>query len=486
MSLPTYEMIEGSSALAADIQESDQSVFVKGFASVESPDRQNHFAPASEFNVDTFLNTGTLLRDHKFIKDPHGNDVSAGVVREAEAAFISDQEDDEFVISSARNMEVINRLPVKRYPDLKVGDRGLFVVAEVTNDLAKEEVLKGHLGAFSWRGLVQLVKGVDIGQPYDLLKMIDLKEISIVHMPQHTSSALTIGKSVDFETSEAVPTEIIKFKLSKSYYPTVDVAKAYLQARGIEYTSITENDTDYFAVVQDQAQFDIEKSYLVKLGDVSVVTAARLDHDSSNAEQVGELNDIPVEDNTVSEETQVVKSLRVCLVDEGLIDKYFPNCKKEVLKSEEITNEEGEAAKQEVVHIDLQEADFEALQAAPAEPAKATEPAAEATQEPTQEPSANDALVAQLAKMQDDFNKRFEAFEARLPSQEQEQDPPKQESAPAQESAEELAEAIKSEILNDLSGLLKINLTNREERREVAKGDSGEVTDQDLFGQFFV
>jgi len=487
MSLPTYEMIDFSAPLAADIKESENSVFVKGFASVETPDRQNQFAPASEFNIETFLNTGTLLRDHKFIKDNYGNGKSAGVVREAEAAFISDKVGDEFIVSSSNSLEEINRVPVKKFPDLKVGSRGLFVVAEVIHPMAKEEVINGQLGAFSWRGLAQIVKGSDIGKEYDLIKTIDLKELSLVHIPQNTSSVFMIGKSADFENEDYVPSEIIKFKLAKSFYPNIETAKSYLRSRGIEYTSMTENETDFFAVVQDQANYDVTKSYLVKLGDVSVVTACRLDNDSCNAEPVGDLNDTPVKDNTVSEKTQVAKSLRVCFVDEGLLDKYFPSALKEVIKSEEFTGENGEAVSQELVQVKLSEEDFEALKATKEEPeasasesspseeapeeAMAEETAEATTEEPAESTESN--LVAQLVQMQNDFLKRFDAFEARLAEVKNEKD-----TIPEAE----LAESIKGEVIKEIATHFKLPLTSREQRKEVTKGDSAEKTDVELFG----
>jgi hypothetical protein len=475
MSYPSYETIEVSAPLAADIKESDNSVFVKGFASIESPDRDNHFAPASEFNVDTFLNTGTLLRDHKFIKDRYGNDRSAGVVRDAEPAYISGEEAEEYIISSSRSMDEINRLPKSKYPDLTIGDKGLFIVAEVINDLAKQEVISGELGAFSWRGIAHIEKSET--EKHDVLRMIDLKEISLVHMPKHTSAAITLGKSDDFDQGEIIPNEIIKFKLAKSFYPNKETVSSFLKARGIEYTSITESESDFFAVVQDQADYDITKSYLVKLGDVSVVTASRLDKDTSTAETVGDTIETQVEDNTVSEKTPVAKSLRLCFVDETVLNKFFPNAVKDIIKSEQVENESGEVVTQEYVQVQISDEDIQALVVTPeakteevaadAEQAEEVTPEVVTAEAPSEEAPAEDPLAKLLA--------RLESLEAKLTA-------PAPVAVDSEKERESLVEVMKSEIIRELSKSISLPLTSREERVEVTKSaDNSPKTDFELF-----
>jgi hypothetical protein len=492
---PEYSVLESFTPLAIDSTE--ESLFIKGFASVEVPDRANHFAAATEFNVDTFLVTGTLLRDHKFVRDRNGNEVSAGVVREAEPAYISERREDKWVVKSTRTLEEINTVSTNRFPDLEVGSRGLFVVAEVTEPMTQKEVRDGKLGAFSWRGLAQVVKGQD----YDVLKMIDLKEISIVHMPVNPASAYEIGKSEGFQEQEKVPTEIIKFKLSKEAYPDQDTVKAYLKAREIDYLSITENDTDFFAVVQDQAVFDVSKSYLVTVGNVSVVTASRLEKDSLNAELVGDLQDTPVEDiQTVSKNTQADESFRVCFVDEKVIDQYFPNCKKEVVKSE-ITDDSGETVSQEQVKITLSDEDIQELmnQAKPESeveadaPAEGTEAEAEAVSEeapeaPVEEPvadaeaSAEESVQIQILRQLQDLTNKLAEGKQEAPQE------PAAEQEVSEQDKKALVDALKSEIVKDVVGEVtkalgqhSLPLNSREERVETTKGEASAPTDWDLF-----
>lgn len=213
--------------------------FVKGFASVQRPDRQGHLVPPEGFNIPKFLaSSGTLLRNHEFWVDDRGNKVEAGRVTEAYPAVIKDVGSEnmwgiEEVSSSSPRT---NTYPKAKVPDLTAGDRGLFVVAEVTQPDVIAEVDKGKLSAFSWKGLVEA--RVDNASKQIVLRNIDLFEISLVTMPINPDSTFVVGKSV----CEDIYTVV----LEKSCFDRPG-AVTFLEAHGLQHEDIIEGSSSFLA-----------------------------------------------------------------------------------------------------------------------------------------------------------------------------------------------------------------------------------------------
>ena len=61
------------------VDKSTETRLVKGFMSVELPDRSDELAPAEEFNIASFMAKPTLMYNHKFWYDEMGNSVPIGV-----------------------------------------------------------------------------------------------------------------------------------------------------------------------------------------------------------------------------------------------------------------------------------------------------------------------------------------------------------------------------------------------------------------------
>lgn len=342
----------------------DKAVYVKGFASVEVEDRQGDIVDPMEFNVDTFVNAGTLLRDHKYITDPYGNHVAAGKVIAAEPAEIYKQENGEFSIKSIRTGDHITTLLMEKHPELSIGSKGLFVVAEVTNELAKSEVEKGILNAFSWRGWNY---GVKEGKR-TRLKSVDLSEISIVHQPVNNQSTYVRIKDTDAKVL-AEKLRITKLKFRGINYQTAKCVQDYLDKRHITPLEIRQSHDGFVAVLDDTSLYEVTKSVCIEGQDCDLIVAPMkdLDNDSFIATLAGEEPETLVGESEMSQDNsqsaqESRKSYRFCVVDETILQKLFPTAgRSEVLKSATLTLEDGEVADVEVLAADITDEQVSAL-----------------------------------------------------------------------------------------------------------------------------
>ena len=170
-------------SIAFDVfQVADKSVKVAGFASVQHVDRDGDVAFAQEFDIETYLNSPALLFNHEMIKDQFGNQKAAGHVEMAVPAYIEKENPEDssvWIVKSIATDEFVALWPKEKSPQIEVGDRGLFVIAEVTHPEVVKRVKNGELGAFSWRGFSRATPNEFGGND---LKSIDLIEISVVNI----------------------------------------------------------------------------------------------------------------------------------------------------------------------------------------------------------------------------------------------------------------------------------------------------------------
>jgi hypothetical protein len=477
-------------------QESPDSIYVKGFASVESVDRVGDIVDPLEFNVDTFVNTGTLLRDHKFILDEFGNHRAAGKVRVAEPAEIYAESGDEFQIRSLRTKEHLTELLKSKHPELSVGTKGLFAVAEVTNPLAIEEVEKGLLGAFSWQGITSKVR---VGKT-NRLKSVDLKELSLVHMPVNNQS--THVKIKDQDAKMLInKLGVTKIKFRGTTYKSLGDVQTHLDERGIKPISIKESTDGFIAVLEDVNRFEVAKSVCIEMSDCDVIAAPFKDDDEDIllATFVGD-EQTPVEGKNDMEMdlsqdlNPVQKSFKFCVVDESILTKLFPNAgRTEVLKSVAVTLEDGEVATADVEELTITDEEVAALlnpPQAPAEPAKAVEAVvAVETQkdEPAKAVSESDkrfeqlleAFQAQAKAQAEQTQKLFDLFNKQTPQVET----PANQLEEAKQILQQV-EVAKSLLTKYLTAIPPQD--DRAERVETQKSVTVPATDKDLFASLDV
>ena len=168
---------------------SSTKLVVKGFGSVSLFDRDSEkVASPFEFNISEFMNSPQLLVNHNYIKTKEGNSVAAGVVKNAIPSYIEKHPTDNklWVVKSLTDGNPFVSTWLKsKSPRMEAGDQGLFIVAEVDEPFAIEQIEKGKLGAFSWAGLSYKQKKFGSS---DLIQDIDVVEfsLSLIHISEPT------------------------------------------------------------------------------------------------------------------------------------------------------------------------------------------------------------------------------------------------------------------------------------------------------------
>lgn len=258
-----------------------ERLVLKGFASVESVDRAGDITDPREFQIDEFMAAPTLLINHKFWFDDLGNAMAAGRVLTMHAVRISNiGSDTEWGIVDIKTRKQINTYLKARVPSLRKGTKGLFITAEITNPDIRGQVARGELSGLSWKGLATLETELDpkLKVSRRRLSNIDIYEISVVHVPEHSSSTFIVGKMNDgiFEQDEDITLtdmQLWQVILSKSTFPSQATAVEYLKAHGLEYDRMKDDDDSYFALQQPSEGLDIGRTVRVKMGSVFMLTA---------------------------------------------------------------------------------------------------------------------------------------------------------------------------------------------------------------------
>lgn len=245
---------------------------VKGFASVALPDRSKELVDPAEFNIASFLSRPVLLLNHRFWIDNTGNQVAIGVIKEMFVATVVSGEDaDYYYIKRAGIKEPVDKFPKAKAPDLSIGVRGLWVIAEVSVPEVAKQVERGELNAFSWRGLARVKYTVNAsGETQKNLTNIDLFEVSIVHMPDNGAATFTVAKTTGHGTENTqidTPLVVQSVRLDKNRFDTEVMAKEYLNKHNLEVGCICDDGTAFFAKQLDLSEFERMSLATVKLAE---------------------------------------------------------------------------------------------------------------------------------------------------------------------------------------------------------------------------
>lgn len=402
--MSTLKYVNFSSPM--ETKESGEIAVIKGFASVSNVDREREIVvDPREFDVATFMASPTLLMDHKFVKDEYGNDSTAGVVKKAIPSYVKSITDSTIEVFSLESDEFVDSISKSIAHTLKEGDRGLFITAEVRHPIAVKKVLNGEMGGLSWRGIVKnKQKSVcPDGHACNLMRDIDLFEISIVHNQAQSQSTFMVEKS---EKGEQVKVSVDPFKSSiygmrflKTLYPSVKTVHAYMDARKLVAKSLEETDEFYVAYTDSPDHFETSKSFAVPMGGVEFVMAPEIQDKDVVLPHVGDLNTKPVQESKPMADTQ--KKLRLFMLNEqGLLDR-FPGVKTYVMKS--VMTEDGEAI--DVLTLDLPEEP--AVEVVDEVETEVETPAEEVVAE-TSEPTEIEKLQATIAELKAAFEAKAE------------------------------------------------------------------------------
>jgi len=279
------ELLRVPAAIPVAVVPSDpeaDTVTVKGFASVEIEDRSGDLVAPEEFDIDQFMAAPSLMVNHKLWVDPMGNGVAVGRPMEMYASKLVDiGSDDNWGVYDLKTRELVNEYPKVKVPKLKAGDRGLFVVVEVTEYDVVKMVKRGELSSFSWRGLVQVDYQTNPdGTVSRVLKNIDLYEISLVNVADNPSSTFMVGKMVagKFEGEPSEDTLAVHVvRLDKSRFETEVMALEYLKNHDLDSESVRSTDEAWFARQKPADDFSsLNDLVSVKMSDGVFVVAGPL------------------------------------------------------------------------------------------------------------------------------------------------------------------------------------------------------------------
>jgi hypothetical protein len=233
----------------AVISSTEAALYIKGFASVASIDREGDYVDPLEFNWKKFMTSPTLLVNHKYWIDDRGNQVPAGRVTKAipSELAVDPQSELNWLVKSLLDSSDITTFPKEAVPDLGVGAKGLFVIAEVQQEEVADMVRQGKLSAFSWVGAVDARKSGN----KRLLTNIDLVEVSLVHIPMNPDATFVIGKSADWDSLS-----VYGIRLDKTRFETCDQAKAYLEDHSYISQGIQDAGTHYMCLQNSEIDLD--------------------------------------------------------------------------------------------------------------------------------------------------------------------------------------------------------------------------------------
>jgi hypothetical protein len=251
-----------------DALENESKISIKGFASVEIVDRQNEIVDPFAFNVDTFLNDGTVYVNHRPWTDSRGNQVRVGRVTRMVPAYISGEEGDNWVVSDLATKSFVSDFPKSKVPEMSIGDRGLFAFVDITQPEVIEMVKRGEFSHFSWRGLSK--KSMEFNGAERVYRIVsaDLWELSIVNVPVVNQASFVTSKALD----DLYVSQVL---LPKSEFKTFESVKSFLQAHDLESSDLRDSGDFICAIQEDPEIYDAIKSVRVKLGGADVIMSPK-------------------------------------------------------------------------------------------------------------------------------------------------------------------------------------------------------------------
>lgn len=250
----------------------DAEGMVKGFVSVNNPDRSDDLVPPESFNLSRYRANPQLLVDHKLWKTSDGNCVPAGSVVEAKTAKVADGEDPDRWAVLAEDGSKIDSISKLRTPDLRPGLRGLWVKARVTQPGVWDMVKAGQLNAFSWRGMAKLAKAVVGNVERVITKEIDLWECSLVYIPDQFAAMFEVSKGVRGGTDlmSKAPAELQTLPVCKLLFASKffdqTTARDWLKSHGLVETDFTLKDGEFVSMQEGEDTFDAERMFSLSLG----------------------------------------------------------------------------------------------------------------------------------------------------------------------------------------------------------------------------
>jgi hypothetical protein len=253
-------------------------VLIKGFASTSVVDRNNEVVRSPlEFDLKTFSNSPQLLLNHKYILTEDGNEVAAGSIKKTIPSYIKmeDPSDSKFwLVFSLLDDSFVSKWEKNKSPLLSEGDKGLFILAEVTNEFAKDLVLRGEVGSFSWRGFVIKSQAEDIEAVE--LRLIDLIEISIVHIQSERGSTFVMADLNDPIVTKEVDLDdccLYQLRFNKKDYSIEDIV-GVTKSLGLSKSDVSEDLNNFYIKSGGQVKKG-SPEFSFKIGNWDIIAAQK-------------------------------------------------------------------------------------------------------------------------------------------------------------------------------------------------------------------
>jgi len=269
------------------------SSIVKGFASMNSPDREEDLIPPEAFNIPQFMANPQLMINHDFTYDEKGNQRTVGKIVYATVAMVKDAGSvwDVIDLSSGEKVDTLSK---ERLPEGVTGMRGLFVRASVEYLDAQEMVASGELNSFSWRGIVRAATVAVNGVKRVIAATIDLMEVSLVHIPANYNATFEMAKSfqkgVEGSTTknlqasdEDTPLSIVSVRFSADIF-SEESAKVWLESNGFELSALSSEGHELHYRVSDE-EYDVLETLSFQYGKgIQVLVAKEKSYVQSKAQ----------------------------------------------------------------------------------------------------------------------------------------------------------------------------------------------------------
>ncbi len=222
---------------AMDVEDEDCCI-IKGFVSVQTPDRSNDLVKPEAFDIASYMAQPAVLVNHQLWTNRQGNQVGVGVpislhvvkVRTSDAPGM-------WSIYDVDAKKEVDSFPKDRNPNIGIGTRGLYAFIKITDPDVVEKIKDGELTGFSWRGLSkpQYVHDEKSNQTHKSYSYIDLLEITLATAPDNRASSFVVLKDA-----------IHSYRFDKDYCTKTFVEEQLRREKANDF-SIIEDDSTYFA-----------------------------------------------------------------------------------------------------------------------------------------------------------------------------------------------------------------------------------------------
>ena len=253
------------------------TVYVRGLFTNDLIDRDREFVSPEQFKLKMFQNTATLLRNHEFIVDNLGNKLPAGKVHKTIPVIIGDENPNnpsEWLLKNLDTNEIVAEWPKDKSPDLLRGDKGVYIVAEVTHKEVVKQVINGELGAFSWTGFTEKLQ-----RPNGIneLTNVDLIEISLVNIPANPNATFVItdedDPALDMEVS-LKDCDIYGMRFNKDSFDQEGVDKIK-KSLSINTSTVSETEKDFSVRIEGKETLEGIKVFSFPMGNFEVLASPR-------------------------------------------------------------------------------------------------------------------------------------------------------------------------------------------------------------------